>query len=116
VCLLALVSLAASLPVLEGGDGGRAPVRAARRKPAMDKAGEAARALVNGGQMDINTASCGELEMLPGIGPALASRIVSFREEYGAFRSVDELTRIRGIGPMTLARARPMLTVGKEEK
>ncbi len=68
-------------------------------------------ALVKGKRMDINTASQQDLEILPGIGPALASRIVLFRETHGAFRRVDDLTRVRGIGPKTLQRAGPMLEV-----
>ena len=68
-------------------------------------------ALVKGKKMDINTATRRDLEVLPGIGPALASRIVSFRETHGAFRRLDDLTRVHGIGPKTLQRARPMLKV-----
>ena len=67
------------------------------------------RDLVNGAKMDINIASQQDLEILPGIGPALASRIVDYRETNGAFESVDDLTRVRGIGPKTLNRARSLL-------
>jgi competence protein ComEA len=41
---------------------------------------------------------------------------VSYREEHGSFESVDDLTRVRGIGPKTLERARPMLTVTPDAK
>ena len=48
--------------------------------------------------ININTATQSELETLPGIGPAMASRIIEFRERNGNFRSVDEIKLITGIG------------------
>ncbi|MGI9037857.1 MAG: ComEA family DNA-binding protein [Gemmatimonadota bacterium] len=52
--------------------------------------------------IDLNRAQPNELEQITGIGPVLAQRIVAAREEQGAFRSVDELGRIPGIGPKLL--------------
>jgi competence protein ComEA len=49
--------------------------------------------------VDINSASAAELEDLPGVGPALASRIVAYREANGPFASVDELADVSGITP-----------------
>ena len=49
-------------------------------------------------QIDLNTASAEELQRLPGIGPVLAERIVTYRENVGRFRSTEELTEIDGIG------------------
>ena len=60
--------------------------------------------------VDINRADSLELRQLPGIGPALARRIIAERER-GTFRSVEELTRVSGIGPATLARLRPWVAV-----
>jgi competence ComEA-like helix-hairpin-helix protein len=62
--------------------------------------------------LDLNRATSGELERLPGIGPGLATRIVDARQRRGAFGSVDELRQVRGIGATTLARVRPLLAVG----
>ena len=56
--------------------------------------------------VNINTAGAGELEALEGIGPALAQRIVEYREEHGPFRSVDELLEVKGIGEATLEKFR----------
>ena len=54
--------------------------------------------------IDVNRASEKELTALRGIGPALARRIVEYREENGPFRSVEELVQVRGIGPAKLDR------------
>lgn len=57
--------------------------------------------------VDVNTASVAELQRLPGIGPALAGRIVAHRDTAGPFRTMDDLERVPGIGPATLARIAP---------
>lgn len=53
--------------------------------------------------VNINHASAAELERLPRVGPALALRIIAWREANGAFRSVEDLRHVRGIGPTTAA-------------
>jgi competence protein ComEA len=60
--------------------------------------------------VDVNSASWTELSLLPGIGETLAKRIVESRGAEGPFRDHEELLRVRGIGPGTLARMRPYLT------
>lgn len=59
----------------------------------------------------LNGAHADELQMLPGIGPALASRIVEERERRGGFQSVEDLLEVRGIGPATLERLRDRVVV-----
>ncbi len=63
--------------------------------------------------IDINTASAELLDTVPGIGPALAGRILAFREQNGPFRSVGDLERVRGIGPRSLERMAPYLTANR---
>jgi competence protein ComEA len=58
--------------------------------------------------IDPNTADVSALEALPGVGPARAEAIVAGRAE-GAYRSLGDLARVRGIGPVTLRRAAPWL-------
>ncbi len=62
--------------------------------------------------INVNSADLGELDLLPGIGPALGQRIIDYRTEHGDFASVDDLTRVSGIGPRTLDRLRPLVTLG----
>ncbi len=63
--------------------------------------------------IDINTATKEELIRLPGIGEAMAERILSYREENGPFVSVEELSNVRGIGPKKLQRIAPYCTTGR---
>jgi comEA protein len=63
-----------------------------------------------GGVVDLNRATAEELRTLPGIGPALASRVVAWRAAHGPFRSVDELENVPGIGRKTATRLRPRVT------
>ena len=61
--------------------------------------------------VNINTASKKELDALPGIGEVLAQRIIDYRSANGPFSTVDELTKVKGIGEKTLAKLKPYATV-----
>jgi competence protein ComEA len=61
--------------------------------------------------LDLNRATHEEFERLPGIGPVLAGRIVEYREVRGAFRDVEQLRRVKGIGKKTYERIRPLVAV-----
>lgn len=63
------------------------------------------------GPLDLNTATAGQLEELPGIGPATAAAIVEARAERGRFRAVDDLLEVRGIGPAKLDALRGLVRV-----
>ncbi|HXC48858.1 MAG TPA: helix-hairpin-helix domain-containing protein [Candidatus Sulfotelmatobacter sp.] len=63
--------------------------------------------------INLNTAGATELQQVPGIGPTTAQKILDTRKSYGAFKSVDDLLAIKGIGPKKLEKMRKYLTVGK---
>jgi len=63
------------------------------------------------GRVDLNRADVDALQTLPGVGPAIAQRIVEARKEQ-MFTSVEDLVRVRGVGPATVERLRPLATVG----
>jgi competence ComEA-like helix-hairpin-helix protein len=52
--------------------------------------------------VNINTADSTQLQLVPGIGPSTAEKILQMRKSYGSFKSVNDLTAIRGIGPKRL--------------
>lgn len=63
--------------------------------------------------ININTASAEELEELPRVGPVIARRIVEYREQEGAFQSVEEIMNVRGIGEKTFLQFKNRITVGE---
>ena len=66
-------------------------------------------------RVNINTADEELLQTLPGIGPALASRIVAYREENGGFQYLYELTNVKGIGSSTFEALQDLITLDQEE-
>jgi competence protein ComEA len=64
--------------------------------------------------VNLNTASVADLEALNGIGPAKAQAIVEYREKNGAFKSVEDLKMVRGIGDKLFEQLRPQVTVGQD--
>ena len=66
-------------------------------------------------RLDLNTATAQQLQELPGIGAALADRILEYRERYGDFRSVRELTAVSGLGESTVEKLIPYVTVSEKE-
>lgn len=61
--------------------------------------------------LNINTADKDQLVALPGIGPKAAEAILAYRKDNGNFKSVDDLTKVKGIGDKTLEKIRPYLMV-----
>jgi competence protein ComEA len=64
-----------------------------------------------GAPVNVNTADVEQLDALPGVGPATAAAIVADREANGPFATVDDLSRVRGIGPAKLEQLRPLVAL-----
>ena len=90
--------------LLEGYDAGQVTLAVA--VPTGEQSGQ---------KININTAEEWLLEALPGIGPANAANIVSYRRQNGLFRSVTDLLEVPGIGPATLDKILPLITVSPED-
>lgn len=86
-----------------GGAPGSAPAAAPGGTPGGAPAGA--------GLVDLNTADAAGLDALPGVGPVTAASILAWRAANGRFTSVDQLAEVDGIGPATLSRLRPLVTV-----
>ena len=118
--IAALGAIVAALAIVALGQQGLRPhaiapsasasgsTRSAHRGPAPV---QALVALRDGKTIDLNCADAAALELLPGVGPALARRIVEHRAAAGPFRSIDALDAVRGVGPKKLAAMRPLLSV-----
>lgn len=85
---------------------GAAPAHPAASAPTARRAGAAKGAPV---PLDPNRAPSDSLQLLPGVGPVMAGRIVAAREQGTVFRQPEDLLAIKGIGPATLARLAPFL-------
>lgn len=62
--------------------------------------------------VDINTASAKQLQSVEGIGKKVSAAIIAYRDANGAFKSIDDLKAVKGIGKKRLAKIRPHVTVG----
>jgi competence protein ComEA len=84
------------------------PVQASSQDPAAaNRATGAAVAIVN-----LNTATSAELQALPGIGPATATRILEYRQKHGPFKKIEEVMNVQGVGEKIFLRLKPQLSVG----
>lgn len=93
----------------EAGDAPNAPASSPKSGASGNTAakggvggGATAGAGLTGKLINVNKATQAELELLPDVGPALAKRIVEYRSQQGAFKSFEDLDKVRGIGPKTI--------------
>lgn len=77
-----------------------------------NSAGKAvAKKITSSNPLDINRATLSQLDTLPGIGPVTAQRIITYRSKVGRINSLDELTKISGLGGAKFEELRPLLQV-----
>jgi competence protein ComEA len=80
--------------------------------PANDSnTGDSSPAPATGERININTATPDQLDTLPGIGPAIAQRIIDYREKIGGFKRIEQITEVSGIGEATFAKIKDLITV-----
>ena len=89
------VTVLLSLPALAGTRQAPAPAAAASAKPAIN----------------LNTATIDQLETLPGIGRKTAERILEYRTKIGAFKRIEELMNVKGIGEKSFLKLKPLVAV-----
>lgn len=89
---------------------------AAPSRPVQAPSASTLRALRDGERIAVNAARAQDFELLPGIGPKLAERIVEQRDAGGPFRTCEDLLEVRGIGARTLERLRPLLDCGASRR
>lgn len=65
--------------------------------------------------IDLNRATSEDLDAIPGLGPALAKRIVEYRQAHGPFKKIEDLRAISGVGPQNLEKLKPYLGLGSPE-
>jgi competence protein ComEA len=80
--------------------------------PAVGEVVASAPGIVADGRVDLNTADAAALDTLPRIGPAMAQRIIEWRESNGPISSVDDLLAVSGIGTKTVEALRPLVVQG----
>jgi comEA protein len=61
--------------------------------------------------VNLNTATVGQLETLPGIGRSTAERILEYRQRSGGFKKIEDLMNVRGIGEKSFLKLKPLVTV-----
>jgi competence ComEA-like helix-hairpin-helix protein len=115
--LLLLVGVMGAVVLARRGQSAQSEMLSKPRSQAVaavQSTGEGA-ALRDGRRLDPNRASADELELLPGVGPSLARRLVEERGRSGPFRSAPDLRRVPGVGERTLAKLLPFLRFDSEQ-
>lgn len=100
---LSLINLAAAL---QDGKQIYVPKKGEKPENIRNSTVSSSSAIIN-----INTAGAAELDKLPGIGPALAQRIIDYRENIGSFSTIEDITKVSGIGPAMFEKMKSRITV-----
>jgi competence protein ComEA len=96
---------AALMAAMVMGAGLTTPVKAGR------SAQDAKPAAAAPAPLNLNLATVAELQKLPGIGPALAARIIEYRQKSGGFKKIEELMNVQGIGEQSFLKLKALVTI-----
>ncbi len=92
------------------GLGGTAlPAQGSSQSPTGSAARETTPAAA--AQVNLNSGTMAQLQMLPGVGPATAQRIMDYREQNGGFKKIEELMNVRGIGEVSFLKLKALVTL-----
>jgi len=94
----------------------RRPLAALAAMILLTMAGTTVPVAAEKGQVNINTASVEELASLPRIGPAIAQRIIAYRDANGPFQKPTELMNVKGVGEKMFLELKDLITTGKPDK
>ena len=97
--------------VITNQDIYQTPSQTPPESPPKDEKKPAVSEKISSGTININTASADELMRLPGVGQAIAGKIISYRNESGEFKSIEEIMNVSGIGEKTFEKMKPFLAV-----
>ena len=110
--LLLVVSASPAIGVAETQTqtAAQTPVAApARTRTAVTKPARATAA----SPVNLNTATAADLQTLPGVGKAMAARILEYRQKNGSFRKTEDLMNVKGIGEKSFLKLKPLVTIAK---
>ena len=105
VSALAISSSQASAQAAKAGSGAKTASASKTANASKTRATPAS-------PVNLNSASVGQLQTLPGIGASTAQRIVDYRQKNGSFKKIEELMNVKGIGEKSFLKLKPMITVG----
>jgi competence protein ComEA len=100
--LIALPVIAAEPAAPQQQEPAKAPAQPAKKAPGLE------------GQININTATAEQLVLLPGVGKKTADAIIEFRTKNGNFKAVDDIAKVKGIGPKKLEKIKGYLVLEGE--
>jgi competence protein ComEA len=93
-------------PVVEGGVSPQST-----EQPAGGEGQSQGSAPSSSDKINLNSATIEQLDLLPGIGPAIAQRIIDYRQAKGPFAAIEDITNVKGIGPATFEKLKDLITV-----
>ena len=84
-------------------------------KTAVTRSATARQRATPGAPVNLNAASLAQLQTLPGVGASTAQRILDYRQKNGAFKKIEELMNVKGLGEKSFLKLKPLVNVGADK-